>query len=144
LVSISYHAASETLDVNLSDINVLASCFTSFGNVDLGHILGGSPAVYAGFTGATGGAGASQQTIAAFSYSASAPQPPAPAVPQVSLSGYFNAYGIGNAGSTPINGGYDGSGESLVESYFGASQTVSINGTPQTFDFGPAGGADLI
>jgi hypothetical protein len=116
-----------------------------------------------GFSGGTGGANA-LQTISNFTYSADTTLPAVQTTPQVNLTGYYNSYGIQNDPSGGVNNpvigtgnpaglpgggttGYDGGGNQLSNTFFGPSQTVTDNGTTQTFNFGPVntpGSADEI
>lgn len=57
----------------------------------------------------------------------------------MSLSSYFNRFGIATDGVASVGGGFDDAGNSLSYTFFGAAQTVNSPAPPQTFFFGPTG-----
>jgi hypothetical protein len=136
-IQLAYNSSAQTLTETLTDTTTQGTYSTTWNNLNLWQILGGSPGTYVGFSGGTGGANALQQ-ITNFTYTAT----PATAIPnsgpQVSLAGYFSNYGIDADGSAVINGGFDGS-NALSNTFFGTSKAITLNGVTQTFNFGASG-----
>jgi hypothetical protein len=141
-VTLAYNSANQTLTETLTDATASTTDSTTYNNVNLSQYIG-SNAAYLGFTGGTGGAN-SLETISNFTYTASASSVTTSSAPQVNLTGYYSNYGIGLEGSPSLNGGYDGGGNSLSTTFFGASQTVTAGGTTQTFNFAPGGTLNSI